>query len=381
MPRCFHKERTSPTTSPIRNDPAPGRRPLSTPLHGAPGQWTGLGNGRHGQERCRANCAACRSFPTARASSKKSTAWAFPTRRGLPLTGKADFDFYRALPSGGYATGRSAGERTDIGDGDIAPETRGVDFFPYRPGYLRKEPPMAALARVTNVVQRALAQRQILGRDLARRQPVCRRDHLLAQSADRYAVPIVGNSSQRPTAPSPTTATGISSIRSITSPLVSGRRKRPGLRRRGGDSRRADFYFPRCAKSRRAAGGYVATGGHGGIIGRMGHPERRSFRFKPVKRHTHNSLVNLTQLPREVQGSKVQGSKVGSLLSRSKMPRVICFRRRFPKLRSSSMRATCRKIPREMRAAKSIFWRGSTRICAMRRWLDLSPKAQRRLAP
>jgi L-asparaginase len=70
----------------------------------------------------------------------------FRRRRRLLLSGKADFDFYRALPSGGYAKGRSAGERTDIGAGDIAPETRGVDFFPYRPGYLRKEPPMAALA-------------------------------------------------------------------------------------------------------------------------------------------------------------------------------------------------------------------------------------------
>jgi L-asparaginase len=60
-------------------------------------------------------------------------------------------------------------------------------------------------------------------------------------------------------------------------------------------------------------GGYVATGGHGGIIGRMGHPGAPQFSFKPVKRHTHNSAVNLTQLPREVQGSKVQGSKVGTI--------------------------------------------------------------------
>jgi hypothetical protein len=60
-------------------------------------------------------------------------------------------------------------------------------------------------------------------------------------------------------------------------------------------------------------GGYIATGGHGGIIGRMGHPGAPQFSFKPVKRHTHNSAVNLTQLPREVQGSRVQGSKVGTI--------------------------------------------------------------------
>ena len=58
-------------------------------------------------------------------------------------------------------------------------------------------------------------------------------------------------------------------------------------------------------------GGYIATGGHGGIIGRMGHPGAPQFSFKPIKRHTHHSLVNLRQLPRTCQGSRVQGSTVG----------------------------------------------------------------------
>ncbi|HVO96406.1 MAG TPA: asparaginase domain-containing protein, partial [Terriglobales bacterium] len=66
-------------------------------------------------------------------------------------------------------------------------------------------------------------------------------------------------------------------------------------------------------KSDARPGGYVTTGGHGGIIGRMGHPGAPQLSFKPVKRHTHNSAVNLNQLPREVQGSKVQGSKVGTI--------------------------------------------------------------------
>src|SRR4029434_5119365 len=46
------------------------------------------------------------------------------------------------------------------------------------------------------------------------------------------------------------------------------------------------------------------------IIGRMGHPGLPQFSFKTVKRHTYNSLVNVTVLPREVQGSWVQSSKV-----------------------------------------------------------------------
>ena len=54
-------------------------------------------------------------------------------------------------------------------------------------------------------------------------------------------------------------------------------------------------------------GGYVATGGHGGIIGRMGHPGAPQFSFKPVKRHTHNSAVNLT--PVTERGSRFKGSR------------------------------------------------------------------------
>jgi hypothetical protein len=67
-------------------------------------------------------------------------------------------------------------------------------------------------------------------------------------------------------------------------------------------------------KSDARPGGYVATGGHGGIIGRMGHPGAPQFSFKPIKRHTHKSAVNLLELPREVQGSSVQGSKFEIIL-------------------------------------------------------------------
>src|SRR5207237_8364358 len=60
-------------------------------------------------------------------------------------------------------------------------------------------------------------------------------------------------------------------------------------------------------------GGYVATGGHGGIIGRMGSPGAPQFTFKTVKRHTYTSAVNLSQLPKEVQGSRIQGSTAGTI--------------------------------------------------------------------
>jgi L-asparaginase/Glu-tRNA(Gln) amidotransferase subunit D len=50
------------------------------------------------------------------------------------------------------------------------------------------------------------------------------------------------------------------------------------------------------------AGGYVATGEHGGIIGSMGNSGPAILMFRPVKRHTHKSAVNINRLPGTVEG-------------------------------------------------------------------------------
>ena len=52
---------------------------------------------------------------------------------GDTLAVRADFDFYRAAPAGGYKKGLAADRRTDTGEGDIPPERLGVDFFPISP--------------------------------------------------------------------------------------------------------------------------------------------------------------------------------------------------------------------------------------------------------
>jgi hypothetical protein len=233
---------------------------------------------------------------------------------GSLLTAKADFDFYRALPSGGFLKGRSAGERTDLGEGDIAPETRGVDFFPYRPGYLRKEPPMSALARVTNVVQRALGSGKYLGGIWLEGSPFVEETiywlHLLIDAT----VPIAGNSSQRPHGAIANDGDRniVDSVAYITSRIWADEGGRDCV---GAVAILDEQIFTArdVQKADARPGGYVATGGHGGIIGRIGHPGAPQFSFKPVKRHTHTSAVNLTRLPREVQGSRVQGSKVGEI--------------------------------------------------------------------
>src|SRR5262249_3230180 len=51
-----------------------------------------------------------------------------------------DVDFYRVLPPSGYRKGLAAQRRPDVGEGDIPPERRGVDFFPYKPYHLLATP-------------------------------------------------------------------------------------------------------------------------------------------------------------------------------------------------------------------------------------------------
>ena len=233
---------------------------------------------------------------------------------GCLLTAKADFDFYRGLPSGGYAKGRAFGERTDVGKGDIPAEVRGTDFFPYRPGYLRNEPPMAALARVTNVVQQALRSGQYLGGIWLEGSPFVEETIYWLNLLIDTHVPIVGNSSQRPHG-----AIGndgdrniVDSVDYITSKIWADESGRDCI---GAVAILDEQIFTArdVQKADARPGGYVATGGHGGIIGRMGHPGAPQFTFKTVKRHTYTSAVNLSQLPKEVQGSRIQGSTAGTI--------------------------------------------------------------------
>src|SRR5215469_3123282 len=75
---------------------------------------------------------------------------------GNLISAKADVDFYRVLPPSGYTKGLPEDRRTDAGAGDILPERRGADFFPYKPPHLAASAPRSALARATNAVQKIM---------------------------------------------------------------------------------------------------------------------------------------------------------------------------------------------------------------------------------
>lgn len=311
----FHKERTSLTDKPVYEimlRPEDGLYPLPYMARQASGQaWEMDGTEKNAPgELCRVPF-----FPDgSRLFEEIDRLGISDEGVGCLLTGKANFDFYRALPSGGYTTGRRSDERTDIGGGDIAPETRGVNFFPYRPGYLRKEPPMAALARVTNVVQQALASGKYLGAIWLEGSPFVEETTYWLNLLIDTTVPIAGNSSQRPHGAIANDGDRniVDSVNYITSRIWADENGRDCV---GAVAILDEQIFTSrdVQKSDARPGGYVATGGHGGIIGRLGHPGAPQFSFKPVKRHTHHSQVNLSRLPREVHGSKVQDSKVGTI--------------------------------------------------------------------
>jgi L-asparaginase len=311
----FHRERSSPSDKPVYEitlKPEDGFYPLPYMARQANGQpWEMDGTEKNAPaELCRVPF-----FPDgSRLFEEIDRLGISDEGVGCLLSAKAEFDFYRALPSGGYAKGRSAGERTDLGEGDIAPEVRGVDFFPYRPGYLRQEPPMGALARLTNVVQRALSSRGYLGGIWLEGSPFVEETTYWLNLLIDTKVPIVGNSSQRPHG-----AIGNDGDRNIVD-SVDYITSRIWADENGYDCigvvailDEQIFTARDVQKADARPGGYIATGGHGGIIGRMGHPGLPQFSFKTVKQHTYKSLVNVTRLPREVQGSRVQGSQVATI--------------------------------------------------------------------
>jgi L-asparaginase len=311
----FHRERSSPSDKPVYEitlKPEDGLYPLPYMARQTNGQaWEMDGTEKNSPaELCRVPF-----FPDgSRLFEEIDRLGISDEGVGCLLTAKAEFDFYRALPSGGYAKGRSADERTDVGSGDIAPEIRGTDFFPYRPGYLRKEPPMATLARLTNIVQEAFNSGKYLGGIWLEGSPFVEETTYWLNLLIDTKVPIVGNSSQRPHG-----AIGndgdrniVDSVDYITSRIWADENGHDFI---GAVAILDEQVFTArdVQKADARPGGYIATGGHGGIIGRMGHPGLPQFSFKTVKRHTHTSAVNLSRLPSEVQGSRVQGSTIVTL--------------------------------------------------------------------
>jgi len=249
------------------------------------------------------------------------------------LSSKAEFDFYRACPSGGYTKGLPASQRPDVGEGDTPAETLGKDFFPYRPGYLRKEPPIAMLARLTNVVQQALQRGSYAGAIWLEGSPFVEETTYWLNLLIDTSTPIVGNASQR--AHGAVSNDGDRNIIDCVDYIVS----RIWADERGRDTIGAVviqdeqiFTSREVQKADARPGGYTATGGHGGIVGTMGQPGPAALTFRPLKRHTHSSEVNLTCLPGSVEGIRLEGGTIRKVPVRIKDERGALLSTAIPKV-------------------------------------------------
>jgi hypothetical protein len=235
------------------------------------------------------------------------------------LSSKADFDFHRAAPSAGYTKGLPSAARTDVGTGDIAPERLGRDFFPYRPTHLRAEPYLATLARVTNVVQQALADGRYAGAIWLEGSPNVEESSYWLNLLIDTTVPIVGNASQRPhgAASNDGDRNIVDSVDYVVSRIWADADGRDSV---GAVMIQDEQIFSArdVQKADARPGGYVATGGHGGIVGSMGQPGPPVLTFRPVRRHTYTSAVRLSQLPATVEGTTRADGPLGRVVVRVK---------------------------------------------------------------
>ena len=227
------------------------------------------------------------------------------------LSAKAEFAFFRAAPSAGYKRGLPASQRTDVGAGDIAPEAINQHFWGYRPAHLRAEPPMAAAARLANVVQTALATGEYDGAIWLEGSPSVDETTYWLNLLIDTTVPICGNSSQRPHGA--LSNDGDRNIVDSVDYILSGIWKGEDGRDTVGGVLIVDeliFASRDVHKADARPGGYTMTGGHGGICGSIGQPGPPVLTYRPARLHTYRSQVRLSQLPTTVDGVHGTGGRI-----------------------------------------------------------------------
>ena len=217
------------------------------------------------------------------------------------ISSKVAVDFYRIVPPSGYTKGLPATRRTDVGEGDIAPETRGRHFFPYKPAHLAATPPRPVLAKVTNDVQAILGSGKYLGAIWTQGSPQVEESAYWFNLLIDTTLPICGNAAQRPhgQASNDGPKNIIDSVDYITSRVWADEH---GRNRAGAVviQEQQIFAAREVAKVDARPGGYVATGGHGGILGGVGGHNPPLLLYLPATRHTWTSEVNINKLPGEV---------------------------------------------------------------------------------
>jgi L-asparaginase len=225
--------------------------------------------------------------------------------RASVISSVAEVDFYRLLPPSGYKNGLAAALRTDVGEGDIPPEVLGKDFFPYKPRHLATAPPRPALARVTNIAQRVMASGRYDGAIITQGSPAVEETAYWFNLLIDTTAPICGNAAQRPQGQM--SNDGPHNIADSLTYIGSKIWADESGRNRAGvvviQEQRA-FAAREVMKVDARPGGYVATGGHGGILGGINHLGIPKLLYVPVYKHTYLSEVNTSRLPSAVKAAR-----------------------------------------------------------------------------
>jgi len=233
---------------------------------------------------------------------------------GNTISNYADVDFFRLAPSAGYTKGLSAEARTDAGEGDIAPEVAGKDFFPYRPAHLNASPPRMTLARITNMAQEILGSGKYDGAIWTQGSPRIEETVYWFNLALDITVPLCGNASQR--YHGQIGNDGPKNLADSVDWIFSSVWADDEGRNRAGVVMVQDqrvFAAREVTKVDARPGGYAAAGGHGGILGAGGGGTGSVLRYVPATRHTWQSEVNISKLPDAVTGIRGGDSGIETL--------------------------------------------------------------------
>ncbi|HEX9464446.1 MAG TPA: asparaginase domain-containing protein [Alphaproteobacteria bacterium] len=221
------------------------------------------------------------------------------------ISAVADVEFYRGLPPGGFTKGLPAHLRKDVGEGDIAPEARGRDFFAYKPYHIASAPPRPQLAKFTNDVQALASSGKYDGIMWTQGSPQVEESAYWFNLLIDTTAPICGNSAQRPQGQ--ISADGPQNIVHSVHFIASRKWADDQGRNRCGTlviQEQQLFAAREVAKVDARPGGYAATGGHGGIVGNISHTGRIALTYLPAYKHTYLSEVNVTRLPGSVTAVK-----------------------------------------------------------------------------
>jgi L-asparaginase len=197
------------------------------------------------------------------------------------ISSVANVSFYRAAPSGG-----------------AAPEQRGKDFFAYQPRHLATQTPRPALATITNEIQRIADSGAQDGLIWTQGSPQVEETSYWFNLLVDTTLPICCNAAQR--THGQMSNDGPKNIADSTRFIASRAWADAEGRNKCGTvviQEQQIFAARDVAKGDARPGGYIVTGGSGGILGHVGHFGVISLTYLPAYKHTYLSEVNINRLP------------------------------------------------------------------------------------